>query len=67
MTHDLTGTWTGEMSGTNSGGMTLELKQEGDRLYGQGRFCEPSVGAYEYAIQGVARGEGGEKGSDPLK
>lgn len=57
MTTNLSGTWTGEMSGTNSGGMILELKHEGDRLYGKGRFCELSLGAYEYAIQGVVKAE----------
>ena len=57
MATNLSGIWTGEMSGTNSGGMTIELKHEGDRLYGTGRFYEPSLGAYEYAIQGVAKVE----------
>jgi predicted nucleotide-binding protein len=57
MTTNLSGSWTGEMSGTNSGGMMLELTHEGDRLYGMGRFCEISLGAYEYAIQGIAKAE----------
>jgi predicted nucleotide-binding protein len=57
MSNNLTGTWTGELSGTNSGGMTLEITHEGDRLYGLGRFYEPALGAYEYTIQGVAKGE----------
>lgn len=57
MTNNLSGTWTGELSGTNSGGMTLEVTHEGDRLYGLGRFYEPSLGAYEYAIQGVSKGD----------
>lgn len=57
MSDNLTGTWTGELSGTNSGGMNLEIKHEGDRLYGIGRFYEQALGAYEYAIQGVVKGK----------
>ena len=53
MDGNLSGTWTGELSGTNVGGMLLQLVQEFDRLYGTGRFHEPALGAYEYEIQGV--------------
>ena len=55
MTINLTGTWTGEMRGTNSGGMTLELQHEGDRIYGHGKFYEPSLGTYVYDIQGSSK------------
>lgn len=47
------GYYTGEMSGTNRGGLGLELKHEGNRIYGHGKFSEPTVGGYEYDIQGV--------------
>lgn len=56
MEKNLSGTWTGELSGTNSGGMLLEIHHDGDRLYGKGRFYEPKLGSYEYDIQGVAKG-----------
>lgn len=56
MDANLSGTWTGEISGTNIGGMLLQLVQELDRLYGTGRFHEPALGAYEYEIQGVGKG-----------
>ena len=38
---NLTGVWTGEMEGTNVGGMSLELQHSGDRIYGQGQFTSP--------------------------
>ena len=50
---NLTGYWTGELKGTNSGGLAIEFKQEGNRLSGIGKFHEPSLGAYQYAVQGV--------------
>lgn len=43
------------MSGTNSGGMMLEIKHEGDCLYGQGRFYEAKIGSYQYEIQGMIK------------
>lgn len=57
MQSDLSGSWTGSLSGTNTGGMLLVLLHEGDRLYGNGRFYEPNLGSYEYEIQGVSKGE----------
>lgn len=51
---NLTGTWTGDMRGTNSGGMTLELAHEGDRIYGHGNFYEAELGTYTYDIQGAS-------------
>jgi Predicted nucleotide-binding protein containing TIR-like domain len=56
MNANLTGTWAGELSGTNSGGMLLQVHHEADRLYGHGRFYEPSLASYEYDIQGVSKG-----------
>lgn len=37
--------------------MFLQLVQEHDRVYGNGRFYEPALGAYEYDIQGIGKGE----------
>ena len=45
------------MRGTNSGGMTLELVQEGDRVYGHGKFYEAELGTYIYDIQGSSKNE----------
>jgi len=56
MNSNISGTWAGELSGTNFGSMLLEVRHEGDRLDGKGRFHEPKVGSYEYDIQGVATG-----------
>jgi len=49
------GYYTGELAGTNHGGIALEIKHEGDRIYGFGKFFEPSTGGYEYDIQGVSK------------
>jgi predicted nucleotide-binding protein len=57
MNADLSGTWTGELSGTNAGGMLLQIRHEADRLYGRGRFYECSLGSYGYEIQGVSKGD----------
>lgn len=54
---NLSGVWTGELSGTNSGGMTIDIQHDGDRLYGRGKFYEPSIGSYEYTIQGIVKGD----------
>jgi predicted nucleotide-binding protein len=54
---NLSGVWTGELRGTNPGGMTLDIQHDGDRLYGRGRFYEPSHGSYEYTIQGIVKDE----------
>lgn len=57
MSNNLSGIWTGDLSGTNTGGMLLTIRHEGDRLYGSGRFYEPKLGSYEYEIQGIVKGE----------
>jgi predicted nucleotide-binding protein len=49
---NLTGYWTGTLSGTNSGGVTLDIKQVDDRVFGVGKFHEPALGHYEYSIEG---------------
>lgn len=57
MSTNLSGTWTGELTGTNTGGMLLQLVHESDRIYGNGRFYEAALGSYEYEIQGVSKGD----------
>ena len=52
---NVSGVWTGEMKGTNVGGMTLELEHSGNRIYGQGKFHEPTLGTYAYDVQGAAK------------
>jgi predicted nucleotide-binding protein len=50
------GRWVGELSGpTNQGQMFVALQHEGDRIYGRGNFSEPSIGTYEYHVQGVSQ------------
>ncbi len=57
MSTNITGTWAGELTGTNSGGMLLEIVHEGDRIYGSGKFHEPALGSYEYSLQGISKGD----------
>lgn len=57
MSENLTGTWTGELSGTNTGGMLLQIHDDANRIYGNGRFYEQALGSYEYDIQGVSKGD----------
>lgn len=52
---NLTGTWTGDIRGTNSGGVTLELQHDADRIYGHGKFFEYALGTYIYDVQGFAK------------
>lgn len=54
---NLSGAWTGELDGTNQGRMVINLQHEGDRLYGKGHFNEPTLGVYQYNVQGVINGE----------
>lgn len=54
---DYTGYWTGEIKGTNQGGLTLDIRQEGSELFGTATLSEPALGEYEYSIQGKAASE----------
>ena len=54
---NLSGSWIGELSGTNQGQMLIRLSHEGDRVYGEGHFKESSIGPYQYQIQGIVAGE----------
>lgn len=54
---NLSGSWAGELNGTNQGKMVVRLSHEGDRIYGEGHFYEPTVGTYQYQIQGIVAGD----------
>jgi predicted nucleotide-binding protein len=49
---EFTGLWTGTIEGTNTGGFTLDLQQDGQKLHGLARFSEPAYGQYEYLVEG---------------
>lgn len=54
---DFSGYWTGTIEGTNQGGFTFEIRQEGTQVTGTAKLAEPSMGQYEYIAKGTA-GEG---------
>lgn len=47
------GYWTGKIEGTNHGGMTFDMQQEGNKVTGTAKFHEPELGQYEYFIEGL--------------
>lgn len=49
---NVSGFWTGDIFGTNRGGLTLDIKQEGDKITGIAKMHEPALGQYEYHITG---------------
>lgn len=51
---DYTGYWTGRIEGTSSGGVAIDIRQEGDQIAGVAKLSEPSVGEYEYFLKGIA-------------
>jgi len=51
-TEDFSGLWTGSIEGTNTGGFTLDLQQDGKDVSGVARFSEPAYGQYEYLVNG---------------
>lgn len=53
-TADFSGFWTGQLSGTNQGGFTLEITQEGTDVAGSAKINEPALGVYEYRVTGKA-------------
>jgi predicted nucleotide-binding protein len=54
---DVSGYWTGEILGTNQGGFSLEIKQDGKKLSGIAKLNEPTLGQYEYIVRGEIKGE----------
>jgi len=49
---DYSGYWTGSIFGTNHGGFTLDIAQQGDELTGIAKISEPALGQYEYHVTG---------------
>lgn len=47
------GYWTGTISGTNHGGFTLDIRQDGDKISGVAKLSEPALGQYEYLLEGM--------------
>ncbi|MBS0633711.1 MAG: nucleotide-binding protein [Verrucomicrobia bacterium] len=54
-TPDVAGFWTGNIFGTNQGGLTLDLKQDGIHVTGTAKMHEPALGQYEYTINGIIK------------
>lgn len=48
------GFWTGDIKGTNQGGITFTLEVNESEVTGNARISEPTLGQYEYIIQGSA-------------
>ncbi|MBK0089459.1 TIR domain-containing protein [Erwinia sp. S59] len=48
------GFWTGEIKGTNQGGVSFTLTVDGNVISGNARISEPYLGQYEYLIEGSA-------------
>lgn len=51
-TINFSGYWTGKIEGTNQGGFTLDLNQNGEILTGIVSVCEPALGQYKYKADG---------------
>ena len=54
MNRDFSGYWVGTLAGTNQGGLTLEVKQNKDKIEGIATISEPSLGQYKYSVIGTA-------------
>src|SRR3990167_1313978 len=52
---DISGFWTGDLFGTNRGGFTLDIKQDGEKISGIAKIQEPALGLYEYHIAGSVK------------
>lgn len=53
-TPDYSGYWTGKIEGTNHGGLTLDIRQQGEKVSGVAKLSESALGQYEYSIEGLA-------------
>ena len=53
MSNEYSGYWVGTIAGTNQGGFTLELKQEGIKVEGIAAISESSLGQYKYRVIGT--------------
>lgn len=53
MSNDVyTGFWTGEIKGTNTGGITFTIDVNDNKVTGEARIHEPALGQYQYFIAG---------------
>lgn len=52
---NVSGFWTGDIFGTNRGGLVLDIKQDGDKISGIAKMHEPALGQYEYLISGIMK------------
>ena len=52
---DISGYWTGKITGTNDGGLAFDIKQIGDELSGTAKLFEKGVGWYEYLFAGTTK------------
>jgi predicted nucleotide-binding protein len=50
---DISGYWTGEINGTNRGGLVFEITQNGPSISGIAKVHEPALGRYECVITGT--------------
>lgn len=57
-TLNFTGYWTGTIAGTNQGGFSLDIRQDGNGIEGIAKLSEPNVGEYEYLVKGQVTEEG---------
>jgi predicted nucleotide-binding protein len=54
-TPNIAGYWTGEIFGTNRGGVSLDIKQDGEKVSGAAKMHEPALGQYEYSFEGSVK------------
>jgi Predicted nucleotide-binding protein containing TIR-like domain len=53
-TPNYVGYWIGTFTGTNSGGLTVDIRESSGALSGIAKFSEPALGQYEYRLNGSA-------------
>ena len=46
------GYWIGTFTGTNNGGLTVDIRESDGTLSGTAKFSEPALGQYEYRLTG---------------
>lgn len=52
---NITGTWSGRLSGTSLGTANFNVTDENGRVFGQCRLVDDAGGSFEYDVQGVLR------------
>jgi predicted nucleotide-binding protein len=51
-TPNYVGYWIGTFTGTNNGGLTIDIREANGALSGVAKFSEPALGQYEYRLSG---------------